>query len=531
MKILLKYLILFSALCATTSYGQISPGDLSAAHQQLEGMSNCTQCHELGEKVSNAKCLDCHKEIQSLIDQKKGYHSSKEVKAKDCFACHSEHHGRKFDMVRFDEKSFDHNLTGYKLEGQHKVIDCRDCHVPENIADAKIRKLDNTFLGLDDACLSCHDDYHQKTLSSDCISCHTMDAFTPASKFNHDDADFKLRNKHADVECISCHKKELSNGREMQLFANVAHNGCVDCHDDSHEGHFSNKCDDCHSDKSFNQFIGEKRFNHERTKFSLKGKHKSTACFTCHTQTSDPLRVFQDNLGIAENNCVKCHEDQHEGRFGLDCNKCHKESGFMDLKSMDSFDHNVTDFALIGKHIEVDCKKCHEASYSDPIDFSNCKNCHDDYHNGEFVNENQSADCVDCHSVDQGFDYSLFTIEMHAESKFPLEGAHIATPCFACHIDEEDDHWKFREIGLTCIECHENIHDDQFAVDGVTNCTRCHESTSWFPSGFDHSVTSFPLEGGHADVECKECHTPLEGNGKTRLQYKIEKFECIDCHQ
>ncbi|MCC6726954.1 MAG: hypothetical protein IT258_20805, partial [Saprospiraceae bacterium] len=44
-------------------------------------MSNCTQCHDLGDKVSNNKCLACHKEIKSLVDKKRGYHASKDVKA------------------------------------------------------------------------------------------------------------------------------------------------------------------------------------------------------------------------------------------------------------------------------------------------------------------------------------------------------------------------------------------------------------------------------------------------------------------
>ena len=78
--------------------------------------------------MTNAKCLDCHKELKALIGQKRGYHVSAEVKGKDCFSCHSEHHGRKFPMVHFDEKKFDHALTGYKLEGGHKTVDCRKCH-------------------------------------------------------------------------------------------------------------------------------------------------------------------------------------------------------------------------------------------------------------------------------------------------------------------------------------------------------------------------------------------------------------------
>jgi hypothetical protein len=37
---------------------QISPGDLSNPHSNLEGISNCTQCHVLGNKQTNEKCLD-----------------------------------------------------------------------------------------------------------------------------------------------------------------------------------------------------------------------------------------------------------------------------------------------------------------------------------------------------------------------------------------------------------------------------------------------------------------------------------------
>ena len=53
-------------------YAQLSPGDLTKAHANLEGLSNCTKCHELGDKVTNTKCLDCHKDINSLISKKYG---------------------------------------------------------------------------------------------------------------------------------------------------------------------------------------------------------------------------------------------------------------------------------------------------------------------------------------------------------------------------------------------------------------------------------------------------------------------------
>ena len=89
---------------------QISPGDLSNPHSKLEGISNCTQCHVLGNKQTNEKCLACHTEINERISSRKGYHSSSEVKGKQCFTCHSEHNGKNFELIRIDIEKFDHNL-------------------------------------------------------------------------------------------------------------------------------------------------------------------------------------------------------------------------------------------------------------------------------------------------------------------------------------------------------------------------------------------------------------------------------------
>ena len=588
--------------------GQISPGDLTTAHAEFEGMGNCTQCHDIGNKIPNNKCLECHEEIQNLINGGLGYHSSKEVVNKDCIDCHSEHHGRKFDMVRFDQDNFDHELTGYILEGQHDVIECRDCHKSDFIFNSDIKKRENTFLGLGQDCVSCHDDYHQETLGTDCISCHDIEAFRPAPKFDHNDANFVLRGEHISVECIDCHVKEQRTGAEFQNFVDIPFNDCIACHDDVHKGQLDAQCKTCHTETSFNNFIGKKYFDHSTTLFELKGKHKTTDCFACHENVENPLFAFQSINGTEENNCVSCHDDVHEGKFGLDCVKCHNEESFLLLNSMDFFDHNVTDYPLEGKHIEVDCKECHTGRYTDPIDFAECKNCHDDYHNGEFIKEGSSPDCKTCHSLDEGFAYSLFTFDDHQETVFPLQGAHIATPCFACHLS--DDHWTFRNIGEDCIDCHDdihkdyispnyyedsdcttchnsdqwaqvnfdhtltewplegqhkevdckschfeqivteenvlgqlfngistaceschdNVHGDQFTENGITDCTRCHSSEGWDAEFFNHDATAFPLEGRHAEIDCNACHKQVFENGIEIIEYKIERFECIDCH-
>ena len=213
MKLSVLYITLLSTIFLSKLQAQLSPGDLASAHAHLEGVSNCTQCHVLGEKVSDNKCLDCHKEIKTRVDRQSGYHSSSEVKGKDCATCHSEHHGRKFDMIRFDEDNFKHQLTDYELTGAHKKIDCRKCHISDFIEDRDLKKRSETYLGLDQECISCHTDYHQKTLTNDCASCHSTDAFSPAGNFNHDKTDFSILGKHKEVECIECHQRKLDKGK------------------------------------------------------------------------------------------------------------------------------------------------------------------------------------------------------------------------------------------------------------------------------------------------------------------------------
>ena len=137
---------------------QISPGDLSNPHAHLEGMSNCTQCHVLGNKVSNEKCLLCHTEIQQRINLQKGYHSSAGIIGKQCITCHNEHHGKNFQLIRLDTAKFDHNLTGYSLSIPHAKRGCKDCHDIKFIADQKIKAKKYTYMGVSTECLSCHAD-------------------------------------------------------------------------------------------------------------------------------------------------------------------------------------------------------------------------------------------------------------------------------------------------------------------------------------------------------------------------------------
>lgn len=77
------------------------------------------------------------------------------------------------------------------------------------------------------------------------------------------------------------------------------------------------------------------------------------------------MTVFQDRKGVLPENCNVCHKDVHEGKFGTNCAECHNENSFRKVEHLGEFDHNKTSFALRGKHIAVDCRKCHKSEKID----------------------------------------------------------------------------------------------------------------------------------------------------------------------
>ena len=109
---------------------------------------------------------------------------------------------------------------------------------------------------------------------------------------------------------------------------------------------------------------------------------------------------------------------------------------------------------------------------------------------------------------------------------------HLEQQCSACHLkDDEQPNGHFSNMETTCFSCHENVHGTQFELEGITDCSRCHGFISWDASNFNHDNTAFKLEGRHAEIACEACHQKVEENQITFVKYKLEKFECIDCHQ
>jgi len=519
--------ILILILLGACSIAQISPGELSSYHSHLEGISNCTKCHILGEQLSNDKCLDCHKELNERIAQNKGYHVSADVKGKQCATCHSDHHGRNFQIVRFDEKTFNHNLTGFTLIGAHTKKTCKDCHDVKHISVANIKTKKFTYLGLKTNCTNCHTDVHQNTLSASCTNCHDANAFKPASKFNHATAKFQLTGKHKNVECLKCHKIETANGVKFQKFTGLPYSSCTSCHVDVHKNKFGSNCLQCHSNESFTLTKAIKNFDHSKTKYKLEGKHLAIDCKLCHkVKYTTPLK---------HDKCTDCHKDYHNGQFtkeGItpDCSSCHNLISFVNF-SYTVEQHNKGAFALQGAHSAVPCFECHKKT--EKWNFrqigKKCSDCHKNIHADLISKKYYPEDnCLSCHSEiiwnDIKFD--------HAKTNFKLLGSHATVSCRKCHFKENTDGsklQKFAGLETTCVNCHTDVHYKQFDKEDVTDCLRCHEFNNWKEYKFNHNNTAFKLDGKHANVACKKCHKPTVADKIIYVKYKIS-VKCESCH-
>jgi hypothetical protein len=471
--------------------------------------------------------------------------------SKDCAKCHSEHNGVDFGLIHWDpsRESMDHGKTGFALSGKHAALSCEKCHKPEFIPAAgrlgiQIKDLSRTYLGLSRECLGCHQDEHRGQLGKDCARCHGLDRWKPASLFSHAKTRYPLTGAHEKTLCAKCHVP-IVDTKPYAKYKGLAFAKCTACHTDPHKGSFAASCESCHNTASWKRIAQLEGFDHSKTKFPLLGKHQSVACSDCHTRGD-----FKTPIAFAK--CADCHKDAHSGQFraradGGECSACHTVDGFKP-STFTIKEHATTKYPLEGRHASVRCDQCHVPKGAKGRDTlfkitqTQCKDCHDDVHKGQFAAEPHLNRCESCHDL-QGFKPPRFALARHKETRFPLTGAHPAVPCSDCHKPVPKGSptpVKYRFEDRSCTSCHADPHKGQFLVrmqrklsNGTTaGCEACHTSARWNElNRFDHSQTEFPLLGAHRGVACGDCHRPpaLETSLKN-VDFRVASKQCSGCH-
>ena len=310
-------------------------------------------------------------------------------------------------------------------------------------------------------------------------------------------------------ECASCHVK----------FDRKAQSGlCADCHkavasdlqtSSGYHGRLKDQtCRSCHTDHKGRAarivVLDEKRFDHSKTDYPLKGKHDGAACKGCH--------VAGKKHRDAPTECVACHrkEDPHKGRLGDKCADCHNERKWTDTR----FDHADTKFALEGTHQDAKCTDCHRTQeYRDTP--TQCIRCHRKADEGKGHKGQFGERCESCHAA-TGWSKTKFNHDV--DTKYALQGLHRKVECGSCHTG----HLYRVKLKQTCISCHAD--DDKHKKTLGDDCASCHTERGWTKQGkFDHALSSFPLFGKHAKVECADCHR--------NALFKDAPQDCFGCHE
>jgi hypothetical protein len=489
-----------------------SPGDLAESHAALEGDAHCNDCHSAGSRVSNDKCMACHEDVGRSVRQKTGLHGRKFL-GQPCGNCHTDHRGKEHILTRWDPKTFDHDQTGYELEGAHRRVDCSKCHTGKN------ERSQATYIGLSSTCASCHKDVHEGRFGTGCQSCHDDDSWKTLDldPFDHNLARFSLRGKHQQVACAKCHG-------EPAKYKPLAFDTCGNCHKDPHQGKLGPSCDSCHVEASWKQIDMEREAH---PGLNIQAGHAKVQCRTCH----DRGNLVSPSRG---KRCVSCHAPVHEAKFGDDCADCHAQIRWLGLPdALGRRVHDKTAYPLEGKHETTECDACHSPKLPRPkryrqLVFGRCADCHKDVHKGQF-DDRQAGECATCHSL-AGFAPTRFGVELHATSRFALDGGHEAAPCASCHTGKSPRvDWQVPR--QACADCHENPHGTQFEREmQAGGCKSCHNVVAWDIPNIAHET--WPLTGAHQKVRCDQCHTPTEADRRAGagVSYRDAPRECEGCH-
>jgi len=482
---------------------------LHGRHESLE----CVACHANADAASltwrrprflgaQSACTACHD------DSHEGAYGPR------CEGCH----GQSEPFAR--AAAFEHSR--FPLIDGHSHVECATCHTGDRRIASEGSRRDVR------ACAACHDDPHEAgplvlARSGDCGRCHDTRAFALAEfdVAKHASIGVPLRGRHTDAPCAGCHSRDVI-GNDLQA--------CPACHGDVHAAGVltppaaesdasrlvwsaSPNCAECHDEGGFRPaLVGGAE--HGRFGPTLAGAHVEAECAACHRSSRAP---------VATDACAECHDSPHRSSLvaGDACSHCHFAAAAAFAEAGASLaPERHTDLSLRAPH-DQECAACHrpEGRFIERFPgrhADDCARCHDDPHAGEFESGAfAGSSCLQCHERER-FTPSSFTPELHARTGSPLDGAHAAVPCLACHPESGARH-RFDGAPTACGDCHDDPHGGTFErpglpteVDGRGGCARCHTTDGFgmaAGASFDHEFwTGRRLSGAHARAACGRCH-------------------------
>ncbi len=282
----------------------------------------------------------------------------------------------------------------------------------------------------------------------------------------------------------------------------------------SPHGNLTIPCQNCHTSVGWKPIRAVPEFDHNTTRYPLRGLHQGVSCTQCHAKP-----VFS-NTGT---NCADCHADIHRRQMGANCEQCHTVKGW-NIITQRVKEHDNR-FPLVGGHAGLDCADCHKSEAVGQFQGLSiqCYSCHQrtfqQATSPNHVTAGFPTQCEQCHTINNWqsakFDHLQFT-------GFALTGMHATLDCTACHAGG-----NYAKTPATCVGCHlpdfqKASNPNHISLGLPQTCQNCHSTAAWQPASFNHDSVGFPLTGGHAKLQCDQCHT----NGN----YNLTTTACVSCH-
>ena len=559
---------------------------LLGAHAAVQ----CEDCHKSAavgqfQGLSTA-CVSCHlKDYQKTTNPN---HVSSQF-ATTCESCHSS-----FDS--WLGATFNHGAPpiNFPLTLGHANVPCASCHVNGNYS-LQIAPTDCGNSG-------CHLTTWRQTNNpvhstagpafavGNCASCHTTKGWDSAS-FDHSVTGFTLTGAHASptpTPCASCH---VSNNYTLNS------TDCMGCHlaawqstptfggsvPDHIKAGFpstASACSTCHPITRW----ADGKFDHNAFGFPLTNSHalvanggKVASCASCHIGNNYSLNIAATDCGNAgchlttwqtTNNPV--HPKAGAPFAAANCSTCHNTISW----NTATFDHSATGWPLSGSHQMapagkvVACTDCHVGNnYTFTAANTDCMGCHlAAWQSTATLGGNvpnhitagfPSSQCATCHDTllwaDGKFD--------HSATGWPLQGAHVTTPCASCHLGANA--FALTSASTDCYGCHQAAWQSTVTLGGAvpnhvaalypTTCLTCHitwVTTGWLGATFNHTWFRIPHNGSvcsdchlvstdYATFSCINCHTranahnkgTTDGQHRGNTNYTYTATSCYDCHK
>jgi len=528
---------------------------LLGAHAAVQ----CGDCHKSAavgqfQGLSTA-CVSCHlKDYQKTTNPN---HASEQF-ATTCESCHS------FDS--WLGANFNHGAPpiNFPLTNGHANVPCASCHLNGNYS----LQIAPTDCGNSQCHLTTwrqtnnpvHSTAGPAFAVANCASCHTTKGWDSAS-FDHSVTGFTLTGTHASptpTPCASCH---VSNNYTLNS------TDCMGCHlaawqstptfggnvpDHIKVGFPStaSACATCHPITKW----ADGKFDHNAFGFPLTNSHalvanggKVASCASCHIGNNYSLNVAPTNCGNAgchlttwQTTNNPAHPKAGAPFAAANCSTCHNTITW----NTAIFNHGATGWALTGSHQMapagkvVACADCHVGNnYTFTAVNTDCYGCHmAAWQSTAMLGGNvpnhitagfPNSQCATCHDTllwaDGKFD--------HSATGWPLQGAHVTTPCASCHMGANA--FALTSANTDCYGCHQAAWlstqtlggqvPNHIAAQFSTSCVTCH--TTWVTTGWlgatlsaaNHTWFRIPHNGS----VCSDCHL---------VSTDYSTFSCINCH-